>query len=323
MTTQQSIPPSDNLPLADDRPAAPPRDWMRDTYDEQSPLGPLRPIARRWPLVLVITLLCGAAGAVVGLKRSPNYTASSSINVGRVDVRVQALPGYVAGAETLAGAYSRIVDSQVILQPVARRLGMSPLQLANHVAATPVPSSPIFRIIATGGSQARAIQITNAVTNEMKRYVTASNAAQNGVDSLLRQYQRQVAAADRLHRTMTQLQAKRTAALGTAATAGTTTTTTPTTTTGGAAPSLNQIRRAKVQYATAQLRAQSLAAQYESRADEVASTAGVQVLSTPLAATSDRNSKMQRLVAVGLVGGLVAGSLLALLLDAARRRRSA
>lgn len=315
MTTQESIPPSDHL-LRDEAAPLPRGAWPRDLHDDEHPLGPLRPIVRRWPLVLVVMLLCGAAGAAVGLKRSPTWSASSTVNVGRVDVRVQALPGYVAGAETLAAAYSRIVDSQAIAGPVGRSLGMSPVQVAAHVTATPVPGSPMFRIIGTGASQAQAIRITNAVTAEMKRYVTASDSGQNSVGSLLRRYERAVAASDRLRRTLTRLEAARSAAVG----AGSTATTTLTTT---GVPSLARIRGVRVRYETEQLRAQALATQYQNRAEEVASTAGVQVIATPLTATSDRKSKLERLVAVGLVGGLVAGSLLALLLEGTRRRRSA
>jgi capsular polysaccharide biosynthesis protein len=314
MTTQESIPPSDHL--LHDRAPLPRREWPRDRYADEHPLGPLRPIVRRWPLVLVVMLVCAAAGAAVGLKRSPTWSASSTVNVGRVDVRVQALPGYVAGAETLAAAYSRIADSQAIAGPAGRTLGMSPAHVASHVTATPVPGSPMFRIIGTGASQAQAIRITNVVTAEIKRYVTASNSGQDSVGSLLRRYERAVAASDRLRRTVTRLEAERSAAVGPT----TTTAATAVTTTG--APSLVRIRSARVRYQTEQLRAQTLAAQYQSRAEEVASTAGVQVIATPLTATSNRKSKLERLVAVGLVGGLVAGSLLALLLEATRRRRS-
>jgi capsular polysaccharide biosynthesis protein len=301
MTTQQ-IPPSDNLPL-DDRPL--PRDWARDRRDQEHPLGPLRPIGRFWPVVLVVMLLCAGAGAAVGLKRSPTWTASSTINVGRVDVRVQALPGYVAGAETLAGAYSRIVDSPAIVNPVGRKLGMSPAQVAAHVSATPVPSAPMFRIIGTAGSQARAIQLTNAVTYAMKRYVKATDNGQSSLRGVLRSYERESATADRLQRKLSRMQGQRN---------GTVLTTAST-------PSQADIRKVRVQYQSAQLRAQALAAQYQNRSEEVGASAGLQVISTPLAANSDRKSKLQRLVAVGLVGGLVAGSLLALLFDAAGRRR--
>src|SRR3954466_9592807 len=56
------------------------------------PLGPLRGVVRRWPVVAAVTALALAAAVAVGLAQSPTYTASADINVGRVDVRVQTLP---------------------------------------------------------------------------------------------------------------------------------------------------------------------------------------------------------------------------------------
>ncbi len=305
MTTKQSTP-SPEIPLHDWAPESGTPSSSRYP-DDQHPLGPLRPIARRWPLVLIVTVLAAAGGAAIGLKRAPTWSASSEINVGRVDVRVQALPGYVAGAQSLASAYSRIAESETILRPVGRQLDLSPLQVAGRVEASPVPGSPIFRITGHGGDQQSAIQLTNAMTDEVKRYVTASDTGQKAVGDLLERYRDQVSSADKLRRKLQRLQRRRDDAESS-----------PTTV---EAPSATQIRNVRVDFETAQLRSQALASQYQNRADELASTAGVQVISTPLAAASDRNSTLQRLVTVGLVGGLIAGSLLALLVDALARRR--
>src|SRR4051794_28753135 len=68
------------------------------------PLGPLRPAVIRWPIVVFFVVLFAAGAYYVSTSRSPTYTATSTINVGRTDVRVQALPGYVQGAQQLAGS---------------------------------------------------------------------------------------------------------------------------------------------------------------------------------------------------------------------------
>ena len=86
------------------------------------PSVPLRGVVRRWPVVLLVTIVLVAAAAGAALLQSPTYTASADVNVGRVDVRVQALPGYVAGAQALAAAYSRIVTSDEVIDPLARQL---------------------------------------------------------------------------------------------------------------------------------------------------------------------------------------------------------
>src|SRR3954452_16598965 len=88
------------------------------------PLGPLRGVVRRWPVVAAVTALALAAAVAAGLAQAPTYTASADINVGRVDVRVQTLPGYVAGAQVLAAAYSRVAASDELITPLARKLGL-------------------------------------------------------------------------------------------------------------------------------------------------------------------------------------------------------
>ncbi len=60
---------------------------------------------------------------------------------------------------------------------------------------------------------------------------------------------------------------------------------------------------------------------FRDRRVELASTAGIQVISRPALAGDDRRTVLQRLVAVGLVAGVLVGSALAMLLGARRRRR--
>lgn len=274
----------------------------REVNSEPDPLGPLRPIARRWWLVLIMAVIGVAAGYAVADRRAPVYTATSEINVGRVDVRVQALPGYVAGAESLASAYSRIVESNQILEPVGRQLGISTLEVASRVTASPVPSSPIFRISGAGASPQDAIRVTNAATNQIRHYVSRTSTGQNAVSSLLSRYQKQIAESQALSRRIGRMQTRRTLSIP-------------------PIPTTADISKIKVEQSTAQLRANSLATQYETRDSELSSTAGVQVLSRPFSAKSDRKSLLQRGIAAGLVGGLAIGALLAVFTDALSRRR--
>src|SRR3954451_13024526 len=120
-------------------------------------LGPLRSVVRFWWVVLIVTVLAVAGAVAAGLAQAPTYTASSDINVGRVDVRVQTLPGYVAGAQALAAAYSRVATSDEVVNPLARRLGLSPAQVRARLGATPVPNGTSFRIFGTGPSERAAV----------------------------------------------------------------------------------------------------------------------------------------------------------------------
>src|SRR3954454_9682986 len=92
-------------------------------------------VVRRWPIVLGITAVLVVAAIVAGNVQTPTYTASSVISVGRVDVRVQSLPGYVVGAQALAAAYSRVLTTDVIVVPLARQLRMSPAEVRKRLTA--------------------------------------------------------------------------------------------------------------------------------------------------------------------------------------------
>src|SRR4051812_21841223 len=123
-------------------------------------LGPLRPIVRRWPVVVAVVALALVAAVAAARVQAPTYTASADVNVGRVDVRVESLPGYVAGAQALASAYSRVTTSDDVVTPLARRLKLSPAEVRARLGATPVPEATIFRIFGTGDSADDAVRFT-------------------------------------------------------------------------------------------------------------------------------------------------------------------
>jgi uncharacterized protein involved in exopolysaccharide biosynthesis len=262
------------------------------------PLGPLRPVVSRWWLVLPVTLAFAAGGAYVGNDAQPTYSASSTINVGRTDVRVQALPGYAAGATSLAAAYARIVQSAEIEEPLARRLRLPVDEVHRRLSAVPVPSNPFFTISGTGRTADEAVRFTRAATREIQAYVKRSDRGDVSVDALLSRYRSVARRQAALQRRIDSLTAD---AVGSAVPAS--------------------AARAQAQYDTLAIQAEALKQQYAERSAEVATTAGITVISPATTAESDRNKTIQRLVAVGLVAGLVVGSALALLLEGARRAR--
>jgi uncharacterized protein involved in exopolysaccharide biosynthesis len=266
--------------------------------EPESPLGPLRPVVSRWWLVLPVTLAFAGGGAYIGSRADPTYSASSTINVGRTDVRVQALPGYAAGATSLAAAYARIVESAEIEAPLARRLRMPVADVHRRLSAVPVPGNPFFTISGTGRTTDDAVRFTQAASREMQAYVKRHDRGDVSLDSLLSRYRSVVRRQDVLERRIDSI---------TAASIG---------------PELPaSAARAQAEHDTLELQAEALKQQYTERSAEVATTAGVTVISPATTAESDRSKTVQRLVAVGLVAGLVVGSALALLLEGARRAR--
>ena len=267
---------------------------------EPHPLGPLRPVVARWWLVLLVTLLFVAGAVFVGVSKRPTYTATASLNVGRTDVRVQALPGYVQGATSLAGSYSRIATSPQVEAPLARRLQIPVGEVHSRLTAVPVPNNPFFTLRGTGNSPQDAIAFTRAATRQMQAYVTATDTGRRRVDDLLSQFRSATRKAEGIQRQITRIKAQ---AIGTA--------------------SSPELSRLQTDYEAADLKASALKVQYQERSSELASTAGIQVISPAATAQSDRKRTVQRLGAVGLGAGLLVGSALALLAEraAAGRRR--
>ena len=109
------------------------------------------------------------------MARQPTYSSSSRVNVGRIDVSSQAIPGFVASIQALASTYSRAVNAQAVLQPVATKLHTTPGALGGRVSASPIPNSPLFAVTATGKSPNDAIELANLVTASLASYVSRLN----------------------------------------------------------------------------------------------------------------------------------------------------
>ena len=265
--------------------------------EPQPPSAPLldlpRGIARRWWLILALAVLCGAAGVYVASKRTPTYSATASINVGRVDIRSQALPGYMSAAQALAFSYSRVATSDRIVSALSRSQHLPAQTIAGRLSAAPIPKSPIFTVTAQGPSAQAAISLANAATTQLQRFATSSNGGEGAATSILRDYQSEAARVARLKRKVSDLKSS------------------------GSTSALN---RAQLSYQAAKLKLQGLATQYQSQSNEVLSTAGVAVLDRPTSATNDRSKTLRRYGAGGAIVGLLIGVALALALPVRKRR---
>jgi uncharacterized protein involved in exopolysaccharide biosynthesis len=276
-------------------------------------LGPLRSILRRWPVVVAVTALIVATAIAAALLQAPTYTASADVNVGRVDVRVQSLPGYVAGAQALASAYSRVTTSDEVVTPLARRLGLSEGAVRSRLGATPVPEATIFRIFGSGSDVRDAVGFTRAATAQVEAYVGSRDDGRQALGDTLSAYREQSRTAAGLRERIERLRDQQTAATASV-------TATPSGSDARRARERRSAEIARLQVAldTAELKMQSLGSRYQERGNELAATAGIEVISRPVTAASDRQRTLQRLLAVGLVAGVLLGSGLALVID--RRR---
>jgi hypothetical protein len=265
-------------------------------------VGPFAAIARHPFLFVLLVLLCTAGGVYVGIKREPMYTAEARLNVGNVDVNSEALPGYVVATQSLAASYSRGIDSQEVVRPVAMALHRSQVDVADHIEASPIPESSVIRVEATALDRDGAVRLVNAASQSLARYVRGLNPAAETTDRLLAQYREAEIAAARAGERRRGL-ARRYASNPT--------------------PDRRvALREATATLNTAKLQVQALAARYQSAQQDRPVNDFVQRLTTATTATSDRNSALTIRAFTGAVAGILLGAALVTALSNRRRRRS-
>ena len=158
MTTSVEQGHDSSAPIYDSMPPEDPRPEYRDP-PRFTLAGAVR---RHWFLTLVPVVLLAAVGVFAGHSKKPTYSATATVNVGKSDINTQATPGYLVAAEALASSYSRLVQSQHVAVPAAKKVGETPAQAGNQLTAVPISNEPTFTITATGSSPARASALANA-----------------------------------------------------------------------------------------------------------------------------------------------------------------
>jgi hypothetical protein len=164
------------------------------------------------------------------------------------------------------------------VQPVAAQSGLSQREVARRISATPIQGSPVIRLRAESSDPAQARLLAGAAADALVDYAIELNSDNNQSSALFRRYvraARQYRAA-RLDAARLKLTSPR-------------------------------LKRAQVRADVAQLRQQTAAALYQQSVAGQANTNLVQRLAPAAPATNDRSSTMQRLVAAGLLAGLLIG----------------
>lgn len=262
--------------------------------------GPLESFLRH-PILTILTILAiTAAGVAVGLIRTPHYTATERLSVGRVDVPAYTLQGVIFGNQTLAGTYSRAISAQPVVAAAARSAGVSNSTALNGLDASQVPGSTLIQIEAVADSQQEAVKLANGASRGLITYVQQLNVEQ-AATSLLNRYRSAQAQTDRVRERYRAM--LRTRPL----------------------PSLSSLESARLDVLTAQLRSQRLSSQIARDGGDPPSENLLQVLNPAVQATSDRATVTERLGLIGLGAGIIAGLGLAVLLanrELLRRRRT-
>ena len=258
---------------------------------------------RYWPVVALSVIVLMGLAAVYSFRRHPTYTATAQLS--SIDLTVgnlAALPGVVTASQTLAAIYSRAIDADAVSVPVARQLNVTPGFVVAHTSATPVPQSPIIKIQGTAANTALAVKLANAAMQHLNAYVkTFSGAGASTRGILIRFREAQLR--------MSRLQAV-------AARARKTYNANPTD------ANRNALDNASADIGQAQLRVNAISAAYQAVKQSQSSAPATQVLAIARGASSDRKTKAQAALFIGLVAGLAIGLALATLLANRRRRRA-
>ncbi|HXS47681.1 MAG TPA: hypothetical protein VN756_09490 [Solirubrobacterales bacterium] len=254
----------------------------------------VRAMLWNWWVVLFAVLIVVAVGVAIALVRTPTYTATARLAVGRIDITSPgALSGYAVATQALATGYSRTVTAGAVARPVAAKNDLSVKEVQDSITATPVAESPIFRVDATASSGDRAVALANDSSHALVAY--AADLNQNNPDSarLYRQY-----------RTATVLRKIAKQELHTAVEVS------------GSEPTASattDVAKAQSSFDAADLRVNALGKAYTASVQGQAATQLVQIISPATEATSDRGSVLMILAFIGVVIGLLVGAALATL----------
>ncbi len=251
--------------------------------------------------MVLCALAVSAVGVAGGVARAGTYTASSTLQVGKVNPNSPGFFGFVQSASDLANVFSRAITAAPVLRAVHAKLGLSPSVAIGRLEAEPIPNSPAFRVIATGPTATAAIDLANVTSGAVIRYEADANTYSPESRRLLSAYRGASLALARADNEVT-------AAAGAYAQAPT--------------PAAQlKLEDARANRAAASLRAQALAGGYQLSAQSATTRDLMSVISGAVSAVSDRKSKIELLGFVGLLGGLVIGCAVAVLRDQRGRSR--
>jgi capsular polysaccharide biosynthesis protein len=270
---------------------------VQDDFRTQAPLPPRdtnvwRAMLWNWWVVLISVVLFVGAGAGLALLRTPTYTATARLAVGRIDITSPgALSGYAVATQSLATGYSRTVTALAVAKPVSAKTGISVKDVQSHVTATPVPESPVFRVEGTAPNADQAKALANESSRALIHYAAQLNQDNPDTNRLYRQYK---AAFVQRKLAKQQLNIARTDA--------------------GIRPSPKaeeEVDAARSEVEAASLRVDAIGKAYTASVQGQVATQLIQVISPATEASSDRRSTFMIYTFIGLVIGLLVGAAIA------------
>jgi len=135
-------------------------------------------IAKRKMMIIVITLVCTLVSAVVSFFIiSPTYQSQTSVIVDKKanGANTQYSNNDVTMYQNLVKTYASIGESDDVYIKAAQKLnnGISSDELAKNITITPITSTQLLTVTATGGTAKEALDSVTAVTDS---FIEVSNS---------------------------------------------------------------------------------------------------------------------------------------------------
>lgn len=260
----------------------------------------LAAIARNKWAVAIVAVVVALAGTAYGLSRHRTYTAAATLQVGQVNPNSPGFFGYVQSAASLATAFSRGIDAEPVLDTVQQQLRIPAADALTRLSAQTIPTSPAFRVIATGSTELAAIKLANITANALITYEGHSNSTNPQAESLLHEYQQASLALRRAVANVTG-SSRHTHGYSSA------------------------LANAESERNAAAVKVRAIGVAYTNAIASRGPSSGLlSLVAGATGASNDHHAKVEKYGLLGLLGGIVAGCLLAMLLEQRRltRRRS-
>lgn len=253
------------------------------------PVGPLIAALRHPILALVPFIVLVVVAAAIGLAHRPTYTAEARLSVGRVNVPAFTVQGVIQGNATLAINYARAINAQPVFQGASQQVGVSPGVARDALSASPVPDSTLIRVEASAHDRSLAVRLANAGATSLATYVNQLNT--DPTPNLLAQYRQVQITLQQIRSRIDGVKFHQ----------------------GSPGSAQQTLRQYSADYQTARLQALDLSNRYQYARSNASADTAVQLLVSATTANSDSVSVLERVMLIGVVGGLVLGATLALL----------
>lgn len=134
-------------------------------------------VARSRPhLIVVPALVLLVIGIVIGVARTPTYTATDSAALQITTTEPSALGGVTEATPVEAATFSRAATADAVVQQIKTATGVSKAQVTASVSASPVPQSGNMELRATAKTEPEAVRLVNALASALARFVATHSA---------------------------------------------------------------------------------------------------------------------------------------------------